>query len=300
MKNSTPIKLLLFGKTGQVGWELHRTLIVLGELIAIDYPEVDFSRPEILYEIIRHIKPDIIINASAYTAVDRAEEEQELAYKINAVAPRIMAEAAKKNQAALIHFSTDYVYDGEKGAPYTEEDTPNPINVYGATKLEGDRAIQDLNGNYLILRTSWVYSLRRDSFVTKVLKWARTNPELRIVADQIGSPTWARALAEMVTLLIAKGGKDPISMIAGRAGVYHLAGNGSTSRFEWTQAILETDPHKEEQIVQRLIETTTNEFPTPAKRPLYTALNCERFGRAFDLHLPDWKTSLSLAMGEIE
>ena len=300
MKNSTPLKLLLFGKNGQVGWELHRTLIVLGDLIAIDYPEVDFSRPEILHEIIRHIKPDIIINASAYTAVDRAEEEQELAYRVNTVAPRMMAEAAKMNQAVLIHFSTDYVYDGEKGAPYTEEDTPNPINVYGATKLEGDRAIQDLNGNYLILRTSWVYSLRRDSFVTKVLKWARTNSELRVVTDQIGSPTWARSLAETVALLIAKGGKDPIPMIAGRAGVYHLAGNGGTSRFEWAQAILENDLHKEEQTVQRMVATTSDEFPTPAKRPLYTALNCNRFERAFDLRLPDWKTSLLLAMGEIE
>lgn len=294
------LKLTLLGKNGQVGWELHRTLISLGELTALDYPEVDFSQPDSLRDTVSFAKPDIIINASAYTAVDQAESEQDLAYKINAAAPRVLAEIAKQHRAVLIHFSTDYVYDGKKGSAYTEEDSPNPINVYGASKLEGDRAIQDLNGCYLILRTSWVYSLRRDSFVTKVLKWARANSELRIVADQVGSPTWARSLAEIVALLIARGGRDPIKMVAGRAGVYHLAGDGGTSRHEWAQVILENDPNKDKQIVEKVIATTTDEFPTPAKRPLFTALNCDRFERAFDLHLPDWKTSLRLAMGQIE
>ena len=160
---------------GQLGWELHRCLQPLGEVQALDYPEIDLARPDGLREIIRTSAPEVIVNATAYTAVDKAESERELAFAVNAVAPAVLAEEAKRIRAALIHYSTDYVFDGKKGEPYVETDMPNPLNVYGASKLAGEQAIQSVDGAYLILRTAWVYSTRRDSFVSKVLQWARQN-----------------------------------------------------------------------------------------------------------------------------
>ncbi|MDY6873992.1 MAG: dTDP-4-dehydrorhamnose reductase, partial [Chloroflexota bacterium] len=203
-------KILLLGNTGQVGWELHRSLLTLGELVALDYPEIDMADPDNIRKTVRAVKPGLIINATAYTDVDKAESEPELAMAINGTGPGILAEEAKRLDAALIHYSTDYVFDGAKGAPYTEEDEPNPINVYGETKLAGERTVQAVDGAYLIFRTSWVYSLRRPCFVTKVLKWAREQETLRIVDDQISSPTWARTLAEATAQVIAKGRGEPV------------------------------------------------------------------------------------------
>ena len=190
------MKILLLGNTGQVGWELNRTLLTLGELTALDYPQVNMADPDSIRSLVQEIKPKIIVNATAYTDVDKAESEPELAMAINGTGPGILAEEAKKIGAALIHYSTDYVFNGTKGSPYTEEDQPNPINVYGETKLAGEKTIQEVGGTYLIFRTSWVYSLRRPCFVTKVLEWAKTQEVLHIVDDQISSPTWARTLAE--------------------------------------------------------------------------------------------------------
>ncbi len=216
--------LLLLGKFGQLGWELQRSLAPLGDIHALDYPEINLVQYDRLEEVLREINPSVIINATAYTAVDQAEKETETAMAINAHAPRKMAEWALANEAALIHYSTDYVFDGKKGSPYLETDKPNPLGMYGESKLAGEMAIEDVDCAHLIFRTSWVYSIRRDSFVTKVLDWARKQPELRIVDDQVSNPTWSRMLAETTALLLATAGKNPHGWFNERRGLYHLAG----------------------------------------------------------------------------
>lgn len=291
------MRILLLGKIGQLGWELNRTLAPLGDVIALDYPDIDLTKSDI-QNTIQDLHPQVVINATAYTAVDRAESEPDLAQAINGRAPGLMAEAARAIGAGLIHYSTDYVFDGKKGQPYIETDAPNPLGVYGQSKLAGEQAIQDAGGAYLILRTSWVYSMRRDNFVRKALQWARQNRVLRVVTDQLGNPTWARMLAEITAQMLARAGQTPVSWIQDHQGVYHLAGHGYASRMEWVAEILRLDPNPEEQIVQEIQPARTSDFPTPAERPLYSALNCERFQQVFDLRLPDWKEALALAMAE--
>ena len=288
--------ILLLGKYGQLGWELQRTIAPLGDILALDFPQIDLKQEGSLREPIHDIRPRVILNATAYTAVDRAESEPEIAQAINTHAPRMMAEEAKKIGAAIIHYSTDYVFDGTKGSDYLEQDTPNPLNVYGQSKLAGERAIQEVGGSYLILRASWVYSVRRDSFVTKVLEWSRTQTSLRIVRDQVSNPTWCRMLAEATAQLLVMAGKDVAGWMDERRGIYHLAGSGRASRFEWAQAILEMDPRREEQIVHEVQPALTHDFPTPAVRPLHSALNCDRFTDTFGLSLPEWREALKLAM----
>ena len=288
--------ILLLGKIGQLGWELNRSLATLGKVTAIDYPEIDLSRPEGVGEIIRSAHPDVIVNATAYTAVDRAESEPELAMSINGIAPGVMAEEAKKIGAAIIHYSTDYVFDGSKGSPYIETDATNPLNMYGRSKLAGERAVAEAGGAYLILRTSWVYSTRRESFVSKVLEWARKQETLRIVSDQVSNPTWCRMLAGLNAQLLSRGGQDFTGWLEERAGLYHLAGSGYGSRLEWAQAILALDPNRGEQVVREIQPALTEEFPSPAQRPLFSALNCDHFQEVFGLQLPDWKDALKLAM----
>jgi dTDP-4-dehydrorhamnose reductase len=290
------MRILLLGNTGQLGWELERALAPLGELNACDYPVIDLADINSLRQIIRDCQPDLIINATAYTAVDRAETEPELADAINAIAPAVMAEEALRFKSAFIHFSTDYVFDGLKGAPYLESDPPDPLSVYGRTKLAGEQAVQQIGGAYLILRTSWVYSLRKDSFVNKVLGWARTQPRLKLVTDQVSGPTWARMLAEITRHLTVLASEDSCGWFSEHHGLFHLAGSGYCSRFEWGQQVLQLDPHKEEQIVHELLPALTAEFPTPARRPLFSALNCDRFFQTFHLQMPDWKFALKLAM----
>jgi len=286
------MKILLLGNTGQVGWELNRTLLTLGEMIALDYPQIDMADPDSICELVQEVKPQIIVNATAYTNVDKAESEPELAMAINGIGPGILAQEVKKIGAAIIHYSTDYVFDGTKGTPYTEEDQPNPINVYGETKLAGEKAVQEVDGTFLIFRTSWVYSLRRPCFVTKVLEWAKTKEVLRIVDDQISSPTWARTLAEATAQVIAQGRKDPIGYLAETSGLYHLAGGGSCSRFEWAKVILELDLKKKGQDVKELVPAKSSGFPTPAVRPANTALDCTAFKKTFSLILPSWQQTL--------
>jgi dTDP-4-dehydrorhamnose reductase len=286
-------RILLIGKNGQLGWELHRTLATLGELTAIDYPEIDLEHPETGRKLIRQIHPQVIVNAAAYTAVDQAETEQERAWNINAIAPGIIAEEAQLLNAVFVHYSTDYVFDGTKGAPYIEEDTPNPINFYGRSKLEGDRLVQEVDGVYLILRTSWVYSLRQQGgFVGKVLQWSRQQETLRIVDDQIGNPTWSRMLAEITAQILARAN----NYIHERTGLYQLAGSGFASRFEWAQTILELDPYRQEQTKKVIFRALTTDFPTPAQRPLFSAMDCSRFEHVFDTVLPPWQEALRLAL----
>jgi len=290
------MRILLLGNTGQLGWELERSLAPLGELNACDYPAIDLADIKRLRQIIRDCQPDLLINATAYTAVDRAETEPELANAINALAPAVMAEEVRLRGASFIHFSTDYVFDGFKGTPYLESDLPGPLSVYGRTKLAGEQAVQQVGGAYLILRTSWVYSLRKDSFVNKVLGWARTQPTLKLVTDQVSGPTWARMLAEITGYLTILGREDLFDWFSQYHGLYHLAGSGYCSRFDWGQQVLQLDPHKEEQIVHELLPVLTAEFPTLARRPLFSALNCDLFFHTFHLHMPDWKSALKLAM----
>jgi dTDP-4-dehydrorhamnose reductase len=290
------MRILLIGNTGQLGWELERTLAPLGELDACDYPVIDMTNSKSISQVLNDSQPDLIINATAYTAVDRAESEPELAKAINATAPAVLAEEARRRGAAFIHYSTDYVFDGSKGTPYLETDLPSPLGVYGHTKLAGEQAVQQVGGSYLILRTSWVYSLRRDSFVSKVLSWARTQPQLRLVTDQVSGPTWARMLAEVTGQLIVLGCDGIYDWLSGHHGLYHLAGSGYCSRYDWGQLILQLDPRREEQVVQELVTSLTAEFPTPARRPLFSALNCDHFSQTFNLRLPDWKVALKLAM----
>lgn len=290
------MRILLLGTQGQLGWELLRTLPTLGEIVAFDYPEVDFTRLDDLRQTVEGVHPQVMINAAAYTLVDKAESEPAVARAINAQAPGVLAEAARKMGAAFLHYSTDYVFDGAKGSVYTEEDSPNPVNAYGKTKLEGEEAVQAAGGAYFIFRTSWVYSLRRDSFVTKVLQWSRAQTQMRVVSDQVGSPTWARALAEVTAQLLAMSRGREKEWLGERRGVYHLAGEGGASRLEWAREILKYDPHPEERRVQEMLPALTAEFPTPAQRPLYTALDCSRFAETFGLRLPAWERALKLAM----
>lgn len=289
------LKILLLGRYGQLGWELERTLATIGEVTALDYPEIDLTQLHDLVEIVHTASPDVIINATAYTAVDQAEKDHGTAMAINADAPRKLAELAKELNSALIHYSTDYVFDGEKDVPYIESDQPNPLNMYGRSKLEGEQAVQAVGGAYLVLRTSWVYSVRRSSFVTKVLEWSRSQPVLRVVDDQVSGPTWCRSLAEATAQLIARS-TQPYSWILERAGIYHLAGDGHASRFTWAKTILDLDPEKHAQVTKDVLPVPTSEFPTPAKRPLFTPLNCDLFASTFGLRLPAWQLALQLAM----
>ena len=290
------MNILLLGNTGQLGWELQRTLAPLGQVAALDYPEVNLADAAGLRQIVRRLHPQVIVNATAYTAVDRAESETELAMAVNSRGPGILAEEAAALGAALLHFSTDYVFDGAKGSAYIETDIPNPLNVYGRSKWVGEQAVQQVGGAYLILRTSWVYSLRRDSFVTKVLKWARQQRTLRLVTDQVSNPTWARMLAEVTAQMLAMGGRDVVPWLTERRGLYHLAGDGYASRMEWAQAILRCDPHRDEQVIGDILPGQTDDFPSPACRPLFSALNCDHFFEVFGLRLPPWEIALRLAM----
>ena len=292
MKN----KILLLGKTGQLGWELHRAMFTLGELVALDYPQVDMADPDSIHSVVEQYTPNLIVNATAYTAVNKAESEPELAMAINGIGPGILAEEALRLEAGLIHYSTDYVFDGNKGEPYSEGDQPNPINVYGQTKLAGEHAVQEIGGAYLIFRTSWVYTLRQPCFVTKVLQWAREHETIRIVDDQISSPTWARNLAEATAQIIAQGWKEPVAYFQEKNGLYHLTGGGSCSRFDGAKSILEMDPHKEEQVVTELIPVASEMFPTPALRPHNSTLSNQKFSETFNLISGSYQKALSLML----
>lgn len=292
------MKIVLIGKNGQLGWEFQQLLPALGEMVALGREDLDVSNPDAVQKTLLELQPNLIINTSAYTEVDLAETQRELAEKINALAPASMAEAARKLGAVFIHYSTDYVFDGKASQPYSEQAATNPLNVYGSSKLLGETHIQQSGDAYLILRTSWVYSLRGNSFVNKVLGWSRKNKSLKIVSDQIGCPTWARMLATLTCQAVFNNGGDLFDSLRARRGIYHLAGSGYTSRFEWAQQILANDPKRTEQLVQTLEPVSSLEFPTPAVRPLFSALNCEKFAAAFGLRPPHWEESLKLAVVE--
>ena len=289
------MKILLLGKTGQLGSELAERLPKLGQLVAIDYPQFDMAQEDSIRAILDATAPNLIVNATAYTAVDRAERDPELAEAINARGVALLAAESRKRDAFLVHYSTDYVFDGEKGSPYTEEDAVNPLGVYGASKRHGEEAILHAGGDYLIFRTSWVYSLRNQSgFVQKVLRWSRQHEKLRIVDDQISNPTWATMLAE-TTLRVLSTERE---LLNEKSGLYHLAGADFCSRYAWAKEILALDSRKDEQKAQEILPAKSDDFPTPAKRPAFSALNCDLFQKTFGIQLPAWRESLTQAMRE--
>jgi dTDP-4-dehydrorhamnose reductase len=288
--------IILLGKNGQLGWELHRALLPAGRIVACDYPEIDLTRPETWRPMLERERPQVVINATAYTNVDKAESEPELAMALNAHAPGLLAQACKGMDAALIHISTDYVFDGSLGRPYTESDPVSPIGAYARSKAEGERQVAEAGAAYLTLRTAWLYSLRRESFVTKVLSWARRQETLHIVDDQVSNPTWARHLAEIIAAMLAVAGNNPAGWLHQHRGLYNIGGGGYASRYTWAQAILRAHPHPEELRARQVLPAKTADFPTPAHRPLYTPLDCSLFCKTFGVYLPDWQEILPLAL----
>ena len=290
------MRILLLGGSGHVGWELQRSLAPLGEVLAPARAELDLFDNAALREAVRSLRPDVIVNAAAFTDVDRAESEPDLARSLNALVPAALATEARQVGATLIHYSTDYVFDGTKGQPYQEHDTPHPLNVYGRTKLEGEQAIRSLGGLFVVLRTGWVYSLRRPCFVTRVLEWARRQPTLRIAVDQVGSPTWSRPLAQATVGLLVKAAAEGVDWLQQHTGLYHLACRGEVNRYEWARAILSCDPRKSEHVVQDVQPGASAEFAAPAARPGYSALDSSSFAQAFGVQLPEWQDALRLAL----
>lgn len=306
-------RILLIGKNGQVGSSLCHSLPQLGDVTSVDHAQLDLCKPDEIRSVIRSLRPDLVVNAAAYTAVDRAESEPELAYSINAEAPRIIAEAVGEVGAALVHYSTDYVFDGSKTAPYVETDRPNPLSVYGKTKLAGEQAIQRAGIPHLILRTSWVYARQGRNFALTILRLATERQELRIVQDQIGAPTWSVAIVEATASVLARiysgeGAKGSFSAVT---GIYHMTAAGETSWYDFAKAILEearenksaapwlaAATNQRPLIVRRVIPIATSEYPTPARRPLRSVLSNALLNRTFDTRLPDWRAQLSTCFHE--
>jgi dTDP-4-dehydrorhamnose reductase len=293
MRNS---RILIFGRIGQVGWELRHKLACLGQVSTVEYPEVDFTNSDSIRSAVRAVEPAVIVNAVAYTAVDRAESELQRAMAINATGPGVLAEEAKRLGGLLIHYSTDYVFDGSKLTPWVETDAPNPLNAYGRTKLAGDQAIQASGCDHLIFRTSWVYGARGNNFLLTMLRLGKERAGLRIVDDQIGSPTSseciAQATSDVLAQVLAPGGAG----IQGRSGIYNLTSSGETSWFGFAKAILSEAAVRFGSPLPNLVPILTADYPTPAKRPANSRLSCERLEQTFGVSLPHWEQALSLVL----
>lgn len=288
------MKILLTGKNGQVGWELERTLSALGEVSPVDAEEMDLADADAIRRTVRNLRPDIIVNPAAYTAVDKAESDAALASAVNAVAPAILAEEAKLLGAVLVHYSTDYVFDGSKTSPYTESDIPKPQSVYGRTKLAGDEAIRASGCKHLILRTSWVYGVHGGNFVKTVLRLAKERDELRIVADQFGAPTWARDLALATTSALKLWQNKDWDEELG--GLYHLTAGGRTTWHQYAEEIVRLARIYDSALAAKSLgikPIATHEYPVPAKRPVNSVLASDRIQANFGIKLPEWQDSLS-------
>jgi dTDP-4-dehydrorhamnose reductase len=284
------MRILVLGRHGQVGAALTQSLQGLGELIALDRTQLDLSNPDAIRIALRELQPQMIINAAAYTAVDAAESDEATAFQINAEAPRVIAEESERLGAALIHYSTDYVFDGGKQGAWLEDDATAPLSVYGRSKLAGEQAIADVGGTHLILRTSWVYGLHGKNFLLTMLKLAETRDELAIVDDQMGAPTWAVTIADATAAIIRNAGEP--AQLAALSGVYHLCAGGHTSWFGFAQAIFS---HTSVQRKPKLRPITAAEYPTPAKRPSNSMLNTDKFRHTFG-DLPAWDDALQTCM----
>jgi dTDP-4-dehydrorhamnose reductase len=295
------MKILLFGKSGQVGWELQRSLAPLGEVVALDFDSAplcgDFTRPQGLAETVRLVRPDVIVNAAAHTAVDRAESEPDLARTINALAPGILAEEAQKLGAWLVHYSTDYVFDGSGDRPWMETDAPAPLNVYGTTKLEGETLIAARCDRHLIFRTSWVYAARGGNFAKTMLRLAHERTHLTVIDDQIGAPTGADLLADVTAHAMRQVRHRPQD-----AGLYHVVASGETSWFEYAKLVISSAERSQSAIKNKLISVApvpSTAFSTPARRPLNSRLNTSRVQSTFALTLPPWQQGVERMLAEI-
>ncbi len=298
---------MVTGATGQIGWQLQRALAPMGEVLAFTRSGLDLSDPEAAASAVRETRPDILLNAAAYTAVDQAESEPELARTVNAVAPGRMAQELARSGGLMIHYSSDYVFDGSQAEPYTEDDATGPLNVYGRTKLEGEQAVAESGCPHIILRTSWVYDIRGKNFLRTVLRLAREKHELRMVNDQYGTPTWARTIAEATAAIVAKYGDLPGEPSRKPTGIYHLTAAGSTTWAGFAKTIL--DEYEEllewpaefgeftgRLLAQRVVPIASTTFKSAARRPLNSRLSNAKLKRDFGLQLPDWRHLLQLAM----
>ena len=294
-------RILLLGGSGQVGWELQRALAPLGTVIALSRAEADLEQPETLRDTICGNAPDLIVNAAAYTAVDKAESEPDRAMTVNGHAVRVLAEEAAKLGALLIHYSTGYVFDGSKAGSYTEADVPHPISVYGRTKLEGDRAIQASGCRHLIFRTSWVYAARGGNFAKTILRLARERDELKIVADQIGVPTAAELIADVTALCVGYIRHCP-ERFADTSGIYNLVASGETSWHNYAQFVVENAARLGLPLklgTGSIRPITTREYPLPAPRPLNSRLATDKLKRVFGIELPHWQIHLERVIEEL-
>lgn len=291
-------RILLIGANGQVGWELRRTLAGLGEVIAASLegeygPVIDLLDPASLARLIADAQPDAVVNAAAYTAVDKAETDRDTARRINADAVGELGALLAARGTPIIHYSTDFVFPGTLDRPYTEDDQPAPLNVYGETKLGGERALLESGARALIFRTSWVYGARGANFLLTMLRLLRERDELRVVDDQIGSPTWSRMLAEMTAMILYRVLRGELDLDE-VGGLYHLTGSGQVSWYGFASAILEASG-----LESSLIPIPSTEYPAPAKRPLYSVLDNRRFRETFGLAMPDWRISLDQCLEEL-
>ena len=293
-------RILLTGANGQLGFELRRTLATLGEVVAVDRQALDLSRGVAIAATVARSEPSLIVNAAAYTAVDRAEHEQELARQINAEAPALLAEQAAHLGIPIIHYSTDYVSAGNASEPMTEDVAAQPLNVYGQTKLEGEQAIAASGGEHLIFRTSWVYGARGSNFLLTVLRLARERDALRVVDDQLGAPTWCRALAEATAQVVAQlWAPAAPRRFADVSGLYHLSAAGETSWHGFAQTILDRVPESEALRCRHVSPIASSDYPTAAERPRYSVLDNAKFRNTFGFSLPDWRVQLGLVMEEL-
>lgn len=301
MNSLSPPIILITGKNGQVGWELQRALLPLGHIIALDRHTLDLTNNTAIQKTIQHIKPDVIVNAAAYTAVDKAEEEQKSAMQINGIAPGILAEEAKQQKALLIHYSTDYVFDGTKQTPYIESDEPKPINIYGTSKLAGEQAIQATNADHVILRTSWVYGSRGNNFLLTMLKLMKERENLSIIADQTGTPTWARLIAETTAHIVKQSLVERQQKIF-QSDLYHLTSSGHTTWHGFAEKIREIAQQQTTRDVLKIRNITpisTAEYPTPAKRPQNSCMTRAKLQQKYNLIMPSWDTALELCMAKL-
>lgn len=290
--------ILIFGEKGQVAWELQSTLSPLGKVIAVGSAQCDVSKPEAVRECIRGVRPQLIVNASAYTAVDKAESEPELARAINAAAPALMAQEAKSLIVPFIHYSTDYVFDGTGSRPYLENDPVCPLGVYGRTKLEGEQGVMASGAAALIFRTSWVYGSRGHNFYLTMLRLGCEREELRVVSDQRGAPTWSRSIALGTALVIAQAGVEGVRYFQDRRGIYNMAAGSETTWHGFATRIFEKTHLRDKLKVKEVKAISSAEFPTPAKRPQYSKLDGQKLRTTFGVELPSWEEQLAHVVRE--
>ena len=288
------MRILLTGANGQVGRECQQRFVNLGEMIALDRQQLDLENISALRNTIQHLKPDLIVNAAAYTEVDKAESEPERAMMINALAPTAMAEEAVKLNIPMIHYSTDYVFDGQSQRPWLEQDIPNPQNVYGKTKLAGELAIAETGVAHLILRTSWVVGARGHNFLLTMRRLATERDKVSVVNDQFGAPTWSADLAEITAEIIAQG----IDQIADKSGVYHLTSAGETSWYGFAEVIFAALKQQGKEVAE-LTGIPSSEYPMPAERPDYSCLNNDKLKAAFNVGIGDWESRMQKLMQEL-